>query len=121
MFDPLIAARAAHFIATTMVAGALFFAVFVLDPAVRKIGEAAITPRLRRPLTWIIGAGLALALVSGAAWLVLLSAEISGRPPRTRLSSVALWHPESTNSCASALPDEPLKENESRVGRAFFA
>ena len=87
MTDLLIAARAAHFVATTMVAGALFFAVFVFDPAVRKIGEGPITPRLRRLLPWIIGAGVALALVSGAAWLVLLSAEISGRPLSAMITS----------------------------------
>ena len=87
MTDLLIAARAVHFVATTMVVGALLFAVFVFDPAVRKIGEAAVTPRLRRLLAWIVGAGLALALVSGAAWLVLLSAEISGRPLSAMIAS----------------------------------
>jgi putative copper resistance protein D len=87
MFDPLIAARAAHFIATTMVAGALFFAVFVVDPAIRAVGESAVVPRIHRLLAWIIGAGLALALVSGAVWLVLLSAEISGRPLSAMIAS----------------------------------
>ena len=87
MTDLLIAARAVHFVATTMVVGALLFAVFVFDPAVRKIGEAAVTPRLRRLLAWIVGAGLALALVSGAAWLVLLSAEISGQPLSAMIAS----------------------------------
>jgi copper resistance protein D len=81
MTDPLIAARAVHFVATTMVAGALFFTVVVVDPTLRKMGgESAVVARLRRLLAWITWSGLALALVSGAAWLALLSAEISGKP-----------------------------------------
>jgi putative copper resistance protein D len=87
MFDPLIAARAAHFIATTMVAGALVFAVFVVDPPIRTLGDSAVVPRIHRLLAWIVWTGLALALVSGAAWLVLLSAEISGRPLSAMIAS----------------------------------
>jgi putative copper resistance protein D len=87
MIDLLIAARAVHFVATTMVAGALFFAVFVFDPPIRTLGESAVVPRVHRLLAWIIWTGLALALVSGAAWLVLLSAEISGRPLSAMIAS----------------------------------
>lgn len=77
MTDPLIAARAAHFASTTIVAGALCFAFFVSEPALHKVsGDAPLGPHLRRLLAWIAWTGLAVAVASGALWLILLSAEI---------------------------------------------
>jgi copper resistance protein D len=80
MTDPLIAARALHFVSTTMVAGALCFAFFVSEPALYKVGgNAPIGPPLRRLVAWIAWTALAVAVASGAAWLILFSAEIGGR------------------------------------------
>ena len=89
--DLLIAARAVHFVATTMVAGTLLFTVLVFDPAIGNVGAAALTRRLRRLLTGSIGIGLATAVLSAAAWLVILSAEISGRPLAATLTSNVVW------------------------------
>jgi copper resistance protein D len=80
MTDPLIAARALHFVSTTMVAGALCFAFFVSEPALYKVGgDTPIGSPLRRLVTWIAWTGLAVVVASGAAWLILFSAEIGGR------------------------------------------
>jgi copper resistance protein D len=80
MTDPLVAARALHFASTTVVAGTLCFAFFVFEPALHKVGgNAPIGPPLRRLLAWIVWTGLAVLVASGAAWLVLFSAEIGGR------------------------------------------
>jgi putative copper export protein/mono/diheme cytochrome c family protein len=66
----LIAARAVHFAATISVAGVFAFLCFVIR------AEAPVP--LARRLRWLAVASLALAALSGAAWLVLLSARISG-------------------------------------------
>jgi len=77
MIDPLVVARAVHFASTTMVAGALCFAFFVFDPALNKVGDnAPVGLPLRRLVTWIAWTGLAVAVASGAAWLILLSAQV---------------------------------------------
>lgn len=79
MTDPLAAARAVHFASTTIVVGALCFAFFVFDPALHKEGGSAPAgPPLRRLLAWIVWSGLAVAIVSGAAWLILFSVAIGG-------------------------------------------
>jgi putative copper resistance protein D len=79
MTDPLVAARAVHFVSTTMVAGALCFAFFVFDPALNKVGGSAPAgPPLRRLLAWIVWSGLAVAIASGAAWLILFSTRVGG-------------------------------------------
>jgi copper resistance protein D len=88
MTDPLIAARAVHFASTTMVAGALCFAFFVFDPALNKVGDnVPVGPPLRRFLAWIVWTGLAVAVASGAAWLILLSAEVGGRSASETVAS----------------------------------
>jgi putative copper export protein/mono/diheme cytochrome c family protein len=77
--DLLFVVRALHMASTTIVAGALLFAFFVSEPVLCKVAVRPLAPRLRRLLTVLAWSGLGLALVSGAAWLVLLSAEIAGQ------------------------------------------
>ena len=73
--DPLIYVRAIHFAATITVAGVVFFIVFVAEPAFRNAKNGARLPVIvRRQLTWIAWVGLAVAVVSGAAWLVAAGA-----------------------------------------------
>ena len=67
----LAAARAVHFASAISLAGVFFFLSFVAG------GEAS--PRLRRQLSLVAWASLATALVSGALWLMLLSAQLSGQ------------------------------------------
>ncbi|SFO53526.1 putative copper resistance protein D [Bradyrhizobium sp. Ghvi] len=75
---PLIAARAVHFAATAMTVGSIIFGVFIAKPVLRHHIAAAISFRRRtRPTIW---ASLVLAAISGAFWLLLEAASMSGMP-----------------------------------------
>ena len=81
MYDPIYYARAIHFAATILATGIVFFAVFVAGPALR---DSAIDPRLaeklRSRLAVIGGTALVFCVISGAGWLVLTAASMSGQP-----------------------------------------
>ena len=68
----LIAARAVHYASTISLAGVFAFLCLVAGP------EAS--PRLRQQLSLVAGASLVLALLSGGAWLLFVSAQMSGQP-----------------------------------------
>lgn len=68
----LIAARAVHYASTISLAGVFAFLCLVPGPNA--------LPRLRRRLALLAWASLLLGLASGAAWLLLLSARLGGRP-----------------------------------------
>jgi putative copper resistance protein D len=84
MNGPLVIARAIHFAATLLLTGGLAFRCFVAVPVFHgKAGaafEAHLQAHLRTRLEWMVWTALAVAVVSGAAWLVLLSGEIGGVP-----------------------------------------
>ena len=86
MDDRLIWVRAIHFAATMSLAGVVFFQVFVGEPAFRADGgnEPAVG-LIRRRLTRIAWCSLALVVLSGVAWLLVESAQMSERP------LAALW------------------------------
>jgi copper resistance protein D len=89
--DPLLYARAVHFAATMLVAGVVLFVVFVAAPAWRGGGGSAVAVNVRRRLAVIGWIGLALALISGAAWLVLTAAAMSDLPAAQVFSDGVLW------------------------------
>lgn len=75
MPDPLIVIRGLHFAASVIASGTVCFMALVARPPAR-IPAPADFAQLCRPanlLTWFM---LALALVTGAAWLVVLAAQI---------------------------------------------
>jgi putative copper resistance protein D len=75
--DPLVFARWIHFAATAVALGTAGFMVLVAEPAARirvPTGFAV----LRRHLVMVTWGALALAILSGAAWLVLLASDILG-------------------------------------------
>ena len=81
MNDPLILARAIHFIATMMTAGVFLFAAFVAVPAFQKTSpDGYLVVGVRRWLRSIACVGLAVALISGMAWLAFTAEEMSDRP-----------------------------------------
>lgn len=88
--DPIVYVRAVHFAAAIDVAGVVFFAVFVAAPAFRAPGAANAAARLRTRLAWMAWIGLALAVLSGAAWFVLTAASMSGDPLPQALSAGVL-------------------------------
>jgi putative copper resistance protein D len=90
--DPLLYARAIHFAATMLVAGVGLFAVFVAAPAWRgAAGNSGVAIKVRTRLAVIAWIGLALAAISGAAWLVLTAAAMSDRPAAQIFGDGVLW------------------------------
>jgi putative copper resistance protein D len=72
--DPLAFIRAAHFAATLLASGTVFFAAFA-------IGSTRLPrnfPSLRAHMNMLIWVGLALSILTGAMWLVWLASNILG-------------------------------------------
>ena len=86
MDDPLIFVRAVHFAATLTVAGVAFFHIFIARPVLRRAASAEFRATVVRRLAWIAWIGLALTLLSGAAWFVLVAQAISDQPLTSVLS-----------------------------------
>ena len=81
-----MAARFFHYTAVIMLSGVFAFERLVSGPAFRQSG-ASLTgaAALRQRLGWLAWANLALALASGAAWLVAVAVGMSGKPFGTAL------------------------------------
>lgn len=75
--DPLILVRGVHFAATVLAAGTVGFNALVAEPAAAAGGFAGLLP-LRRQLRIMIWFALAVTVLSGAVWLVLLASDILG-------------------------------------------
>jgi putative copper resistance protein D len=73
---PMIATRTVHFTASAVTAGALICRDLVAEPALRVEPHAnALVERQLRLLAWI---GIAVAVVSGVTWVLLLTMSLSG-------------------------------------------
>jgi putative copper resistance protein D len=79
VIDPLILVRGVHFAATVIAGGTVFFLVLVAEPEAGARRPAG-WPTLRRRLILVTWIALAVAILSGAGWLVLLASEIYGAP-----------------------------------------
>jgi copper resistance protein D len=93
LLDPLIVVRTIHFAATIVVAGAFVFSLFVVEPVwpgARSLPPAmAASARLQlRRLLWF---GLAFAVASGFAWLLVLAAQIGDEPLSDALRDGTAW------------------------------
>jgi putative copper resistance protein D len=87
----LITARFFHFSAVIMLTGVFAFERLVSGPAFRQSGAAgASAAGLDRQLGWLAWASLALAIGSGAAWLVAVAAGMSGKPLGIALCQAAV-------------------------------
>jgi putative copper resistance protein D len=77
LIEPLVLVRFIHFAATLLAGGTVCFAALLAEPALRT-GEALSVYRRRADtMVWV---ALALAVPTGAAWLVLLAMQILGAP-----------------------------------------
>jgi putative copper resistance protein D len=75
---PLVAARAVHFAATAITAGNILFRALIAVPVLHADATAAAVFRTRaQRVSWF---ALAIAVISGAIWLLLQSASMSGLP-----------------------------------------
>ncbi len=90
MNDPIFAVRAVHFAATAMTVGVMAFLVLVAGPAFRAAGADLAASEYRRRAVRIAAIGLAAAVVSGAAWVMLEAAKMSGRPLRDAIAEGVL-------------------------------
>ena len=89
MSDPLTWIRAVHFAATLALAGAVIFGAVIAGPALRAPqGQGA---DFRARLLRVAWSGFAIAMVSGAAWLVLLAAQMGERAPAQAFSDGIAW------------------------------
>ncbi|WP_426437273.1 copper homeostasis membrane protein CopD [Bradyrhizobium genosp. P] len=85
---PMVVTRTAHFAASATTAGALIFSGFVAEPALRAAPQAgALVRKQARAVAWI---GLAVAVISGLAWVILLTMSLSDGGVGDALASEAL-------------------------------
>jgi copper resistance protein D len=84
----LITARAIHFGATALLAGALLFRAVVAGPP--AVESPAATALVDRHVRLIAGGALAAALISGVVWFVLVTAEMGNLPLGEALKSDVL-------------------------------
>jgi putative copper resistance protein D len=80
--DGLVAVRTIHLLSSALAAGALMFASIVAEPAFRSVSDSgpALADRFRKWAARLVYFALGLALLSGAAWLVLLARRIGDDP-----------------------------------------
>ena len=76
MSDLLAIVRAIHFAATSIVAGSLIFRLLVVEPSLGSPEAVAIRKQTHR----VAAIGLAVAVVSGAIWVLLQATTMSGLP-----------------------------------------
>ena len=74
--DPLILVRGVHFAATLLAGGTIGLLVLVAEPAATEVRADFVA--LRHQLTVLIWLALAVVILSGVAWLVLLASDILG-------------------------------------------
>jgi copper resistance protein D len=89
--DLLVALRAVHFAATVLLAGTLVFAVVVVGPARRSAHPQPPLDAWYAQSTRMAWWAVATAILSGAAWLVVLAADIGGQPLNDVFSGDIVW------------------------------
>lgn len=77
--DLLVAIRSVHFASTVLLAGTVVFGAHVVGLVPSAAREDPQLATWRKQTAVIAWAGLATAVLSGAAWLVVLAADIGGR------------------------------------------
>jgi copper resistance protein D len=85
---PLVATRAVHFAATAITAGSILFRTVIAAPVLHA--DATVAGAFRTRAQWVSWFGLAVAVISGAIWLLLQSASMSGLPLQDALTADVL-------------------------------
>ena len=92
MDDPLIWVRAFHFASTLLATGAVFFLVFIAEPAFRKAnGNEGLPAVVYSRLGLLLWPSLIVVVISGVAWLFLLTTRMVDQPLRQIFSDTAVW------------------------------
>ena len=89
MVEALIVVRAVHVAASVAAAGGVLFRLWVAAPGLTGV-RTAWRDRLDRHISAIAWSGLAVFLISAALWLLLVAAQVSGRPLGDVLGSGAV-------------------------------
>jgi putative copper resistance protein D len=92
MLDLLVVARGVHFTSTAVVAGVALFQYLIAEPAFQMVraGPAGVRG-YREKLRAILLAGLAVAVVSGATWLIALAMTIGREGPVAVVFGGTAW------------------------------
>ena len=80
MDDTFLAIRTVHFASAALLCGLMLFLPLVAEPAFRRAGPSPALAQLDRRFRWLAWLALALAVVTAAAWLAVLSARITDAP-----------------------------------------
>jgi putative copper resistance protein D len=80
-----------HFVAMLSMAGAIIFAVFIGEPALRSTNNDDVASVLRSRLAGIVWLSLLTGFISAWVWLVLLTARLSDASAISVLSGSPLW------------------------------
>jgi copper resistance protein D len=91
LINLLIAVRDIHFVSSVIVAGIVFFDLFVASPALRDLLHGSAATLFRRRTARTLWIGLVLSVVSGFAWLCLLSARIAGKALADVIADGTIW------------------------------
>jgi putative copper resistance protein D len=93
LLNPLIAVRDVHFGSTVLIAGIVFFDLFITSPTLRRVdsGLGATAAIFRSRTAMALWAGLALSIISGFAWLCLLAARIVDKPIGDVIADGTVW------------------------------
>lgn len=85
---PLVAMRAVHFAATAITAGNMLFRTVIAEPVLHPEANSAAV--FRSQAQRVSSFGLAIAVITGAIWLLLESASMSGLPLHDALTADVL-------------------------------
>jgi putative copper resistance protein D len=88
MGDLGVLARIVHFAATLLAAGTVCFLVLVAEPAAPQRPVLDALTRRCRHMAWT---ALAVTVISGAVWLLLLAAAIAGEPVMASIRDGTIW------------------------------
>jgi putative copper resistance protein D len=91
MNEPLVIVRAFHLASTLLLAGTIMFRCLVAVPVFRTKASVALADEVATRLTRIVWAALAVATLSGSAWLVFVAAEIAGSSAADAVSEGVAW------------------------------
>lgn len=91
MNEPLIIARALHLASTLLLVGTIIFRCFVAGPALLAKSGSDLADDLAVRLMRIVWAAFAVAMLSGAAWLVFVAVEIGGSSVADAVSQGVVW------------------------------
>jgi copper resistance protein D len=91
MNEPLVIVRAFHLTSTLLLAGTITFRCFVATPLFRTKASGALEDEVTARLTRIVWGALAVAMLSGSAWLVFVAAEVAGSSAADAVSDGVAW------------------------------